>query len=166
MALLTLTSDIVTIVTDLLEPGVGFNKRANWNSQDIMNRSSPVVAYSSSGPLTFSFSFQIFAHDAGSRQEVEKACDAVKGLVYPIDPGIMPPPVCYLTYPAGRFDNWMCVAESVDVRYPSDLWQDNAHSFHATIGISLLEVDLKNTPASKFAGVINNLTSNYKGGSA
>lgn len=161
MALLTLISDIVSITTDVLEPGVSFSKRASWNSHEIMNRSSGVLTYSSSDAMTLSFSFAIYSTD--SVDEVTSACHTIKGLVYPIEPGVMPPPICYLTYPAFRLDNWMCVASSVEASNPTLVWHEGGENFHAMISVSLLEVDLENIPATQFAGSINNLTSKYKG---
>lgn len=161
MALLTLISDIVSISTDVIEPGVSFSKRASWNSHEIMNRSSGVLTYSSSDAMTFSFSFAVYATE--SVQEVTDACNSIKGLVYPIEPGVMPPPVCYLTYAPFKLDNWMCVASSVEASNPSLVWNGGGENFHAMITVSLLEVDLENIPASQFAGTINNLTSKYKG---
>lgn len=160
MALLTLVSDVVNISTDVLQENVSYSKRAGWNSQAIMNRSSAILTYSSSEAMTFTFSFAMYAINDTS--EIAEASHVIKGLVYPMEPGTIPPTICYLTYPSGRFDNWMCVCSGVDVSHPTPIYSNSEETFHAVFTVSLIEVDLENTPATQFSGSINNASSKYK----
>lgn len=161
MALLTLSSSVLTLVTDVLEPGVSFGKRANWSQSSPMNRSSPVITYGSSDSTTFEFAFQVYGTDGPDA--VTEAANSIKSLVYPLEPGVVPPVVCYLTYPAGRFDNWPCVCTGVGVSYPSQVWDRNSgESLHATITVSLIELDFNGRSANEYAGNISNLTARYR----
>ena len=160
MALLTLVSDVVNISTDVLQENISFGKRASWNSQAIMNRSSGILTYASSEAMTFTVSFSLYA--VSDTSEIAEASRILRGLTTPLDPGTIPPTVCYLTYKAGGFDNWMCVCSSADVSHPTPIYSKSGETFHATFTIALLEVDLDNVPATQFSGTINNLSSRYR----
>lgn len=160
MALLTLVSDVVNITTDVLQENVSYSKRASWNSQAIMNRSSAILTYSSSEAMTFTFSFSMYA--VNDTSEIAEASHVIKGLAYPVEPGVIPPTICYLTYPSGRFDNWMCVCSAVEVSHPTPIYSQSGETFHAVFTVSLIEVDLENIPASAFQGSISNLSPKYR----
>jgi len=117
-----------------------------------LNRSSPVVNYSGSGATEISIDLKIreFKKDGHAGKAVDVA-NAFSALVYPITPGVSPPPVCYLTIGDGStFNKWRCVVGSVSARLfgPYDL---TGRARSADINVSFTEVDWRNTNAEKWA---------------
>lgn len=136
----------VTLNTSIIGNSFRHSKAAAWNQSKILNRSSGVVNYSSSENETVSFNAGFYATDS-AQQEVADCVKALKSLVYPIKPGILPPPLCYLTY-GGIFKDWACVITSVAASYPSDVWSTEGIPMVAEVAIGLLEIDVENRSAS------------------
>lgn len=141
----------VTFSTSVLKGSPKMGCRANWAKHKINNRAAPVIAYDDSDAITFSFTSDLFAIIASAKEEVADISKSLFGLVKPINAGVKPPSVCYLTYPAFGLEGWMCVVESVDVSNPSDIWsKDDSCAMHAEVSISLTEIDLWNVDAAEY----------------
>jgi len=142
--------------TTILPEGVSDNKSARWDSTDIINRSSPFLTYSGSDSSEISFSIQLFATEAGRIQEdIVRPLQALKSLVYPVAPGLIPPSRCYINF-GGIIGptNFTGVCRSVSRQMPRDnAWAAGGIPMTATVQLSFVEYDTVNIPASLFGGV-------------
>lgn len=149
-SLVKLISDSVTLMASVIGNSFQHSKSASWDRQTILNRSSGVVNYSHSENETVSFTVK-FAALSDAVSEVVLPINALRSLVFPKSPGVVPPSVCYLTY-SWIFNDWMCVVTDISVSYPDDIWDESGNPMTAVVSIKLLEVDIQNTAAGQIGG--------------
>lgn len=136
----------LVLTTSVIGNSFRHSKSVNWSNTKILNRSSGVLNYSNSENETASFNIGLYAMN-NADEEVAAAVKALKSLTFPIKPGILPPPLCFLSF-GNIFNEWACVVNSVGVAYPNDVWSPEGIPMVAEVSIAVIEVDVENRSAS------------------
>ena len=125
--LFILTSPLFSIRTSVLKDGYSFSKSAKFEQTEIMNRSSPILTYSSPSPIVFQIAFDLVAPQSDAT-EVVQVVQSLTSLTFPVQPGVKPPPLCQIT--CGTILNgWACVCEDVDNHMGGyGVWDVNANN--------------------------------------
>jgi len=79
-------------------PEISDSKSANYNSQTVFGRSSPIRSYSDSSARTINVSFDLYSTDEKTREENFKFVRSIAMAVHPKYGGTYdPPPICKFT---------------------------------------------------------------------
>ena len=138
------------------EDGFHWSKTANFNQNNIIGRSSPLVTYSNSGPRELDVSIVLVADmlgkDIQGPQNLDDAVSCFEALTFPVEPGWKPPTLCKVTL--GTYSGWQacpCVCETVSPHYGTvPVWSEFGGARFAEVGLKFMGIEIDNIPASKY----------------
>jgi hypothetical protein len=127
-----------------LQNGYSYEKQAQFESNSILNRASPIINYGSSGSTTISLEFEFHTTlNNGEYEEVHSPIRSLYASQFPVDPGKKGPPVCKLTIPGTYFQEWRCVISNVSIQMIGP-WATKGEAMNGTVSLSLMEIDNEN----------------------
>lgn len=127
-------------------PEITDSKSANYNSQTIFGRASPIRSFSDSAPRTISISWDMYNVDQLARDATYEMIRAISSAVYPIyEPPYNPPPICQFqcgSILAGKHQEdrmaMDCLIMSYNFSYGKDsIMDDYMMPFHISASLDL-----------------------------
>lgn len=117
------TGETIPLVT--APESLGESISANYNEQDILARSAPMIAYTSTGARKVTISMKLHEDVLPSGYNINSYINSLKSLVYPeySGSGNLTPPSAKLMM--GTSLNVIGVVNSVEVNWITDVYRDN-----------------------------------------
>lgn len=146
-ALFTLTASSGFSLTTSALKSFSWSKNASFNTQEIINRSSQVFTYKNSSAIEFHVTIDLIAlgedGDNWNAQMVQHCIKSLASLCFPRQQGLLPPPLCQITYGSGIiFNAYNCILTSVA---PSDsqVYDSKGDPFYSSVTLSLTGIELQ-----------------------
>lgn len=129
------TGDTIPLVT--APDSLSENIAANYNEQDILARSAPMISYTSTGARQVSIAIKVHEDILPSGYNIDSYVNALKALPYPEYTGgnVTPPAVKLI---CGTSLNVIGVPLNVDVTWGTEVFRDNRMPI-ANISITIKE---------------------------
>ena len=126
-------------------PEISDSKQANYNSQTVFGRSSPIRSYSDSGARSISVNFDLYNTDEESRSTNASFLRYLAVAVHPTYEGYQPPPICKFacgSLLSGKIDGdpepISCLIMDYNISYGRDsIFDDKMMPFHVSGSLNL-----------------------------
>jgi hypothetical protein len=141
--------------TSVLKSAIRVTKQALFSPQPIINRSSPILTYSSSSSITVDINLDLKAVVGDlTAADMNNIAKGLMSLTFPVSSGVNGPPSCTLTVGKNTLlQGFQCVCNSASVNlYEENMVDVNGDpvSLSAALQFTGYEVEAQN--ASDFAG--------------
>lgn len=141
--------------TDVLHDGIRWGKSANFTQTPILNRSSPIITFANSNPIMLSVTLNLFVTSEdefdGGPGYVVRVLESITALTFPVEPGIQPPTLCYITLAGySLFNEWACVLPSFEASHGMhNVWDNDGSPMTGSVSLQFMGVEIENRSASE-----------------
>lgn len=149
--LFRLTSELgFSFATSIIREGFHLSCSANFNQNQIMNRSSPIITYSNTNAMTLAIMLELYALYGDPKTNINDVINSFRALQLPQDPGVQPPSLCKITL-GELLTDWECVLVSVDIHYGNNnLYDENGNSHTAALSCQFMGIEVENSSAEDY----------------
>lgn len=143
-----------SLQTSVVPSAISIQKEARYGRTAIMNRSSEIVTYDSSGCMGLTLNLKFVATGSLQPTDVNNIAKGLMSLTYPVSSGVQGPPVTTVTLGAGTIISGLPFAATVcDIKYGGEqLWDSTGNPMSIDVTISFIGLDYSSVDSSVFGG--------------